>query len=90
MKLQFMLNAAALAGRAARTIEKRRHGGHCTVLGVLCNGCGRWVEPDEWNPTSAVCDLCTAFEASREVEIGRPVRWISTGHGRPRRKTGVR
>ena len=89
MKMRFMIRAARKAGLTAAALEKWRHHGECTVVKVKCNLCERWVEPEDWNPASAVCEDCTRYE-SRGAAIGKPVRWIATGNGRPRRKTGVK
>jgi hypothetical protein len=90
MRMRFMLKVARKAGNAAAVVEKWRHRGECTVLKVKCNRCEAWVKPDDWNPHSAVCDTCTTFAATRGVAAGKPVRWIATGKGKPRRKTGVK
>ena len=89
MKMRFMTRAARKAGNAARWAEAKRTNGFCTVLSVKCNQCERFVAPDDWNPTSAVCEDCTAYQASRQITIGKPVRWIATGNGKPRRNTAV-
>lgn len=90
MKMRFMIKAVQKAGHAAAAVEKLHNRGHCTVLKVKCNGCEQWVEPDAWNPDSAVCDGCTSYLVSLGVAVRKPVRWIPMGNGRPRKQTGVK
>lgn len=60
MKVPVITKAVQLVDQAAARVESFARRGEVKVVSMLCRDCGQWVEPDDWNPAHAVCDLCTS------------------------------
>lgn len=45
--------------------------GFVEVVSILCRDCGRWVDPGDWNPEFALCEVCTMHA---QVEGRKPMR----------------
>jgi hypothetical protein len=75
---KLVLLAARTAGRISARVESVVHGGWVTATSVECRDCGRWVPANDWNPFTAVCEVCTLHVAA---EAQRNARLRSAGAG---------
>lgn len=67
----------AIDGQAAR-LQRAMRGGRVQVLKLKCRSCDRWVAPHDWNPTTAVCEVCTPHV----ITEARRLAGLRSGGGR--------
>ncbi|BCJ71651.1 hypothetical protein CS0771_11950 [Catellatospora sp. IY07-71] len=49
---------AAVLGDGAARLQHAARGGRVRVVKLKCRSCERWVAPHDWNPATAVCEVC--------------------------------
>jgi hypothetical protein len=59
VKAAVFVKVAGLVDGTALRAERLLRGGRARVLSIQCLDCGRWVKPGDWNPDTAVCEMCT-------------------------------
>ncbi|MEV4417385.1 hypothetical protein [Catellatospora sp. NPDC049609] len=67
----------ALDGHTAR-LQRHVRGGRVQVLKLKCRSCDRWVAPHDWNPATAVCEVCTPHV----ISAARQRAGLRSGGGR--------
>ena len=70
MRMAVITKAARCWDRSAARLESKLRRGFVKVVSIQCGDCGRWMDPADWDPVSAVCDVC-ALHLRRDGFVGR-------------------
>jgi hypothetical protein len=68
--MAIITRAARCWDRAAARLEGKLRKGFVQVVSIQCGDCGRWMDPADWDPSSAACDTCT-MHLRQEGFVGR-------------------
>lgn len=73
MKIQAVVRMVGAARWLSSQVRSWRQ--KCVqVLAIRCAGCGRWMEPDGWEPVTGLCLRCTEVYAAHNVTVRRWLR----------------